>query len=208
MPPASFNPQAHRRTPVPPQFEQVARIERSDIRGGVGGGPGCRGGLSSGARFLATRCSSGLRSLAGQTVVILNRVPQEGAPVPDANAMNRCMYSVAFVGNHNPCWIDCLKALPIFCVRFSGTFPHRPPAIRGGRYLVNAGRQCSKQYADFGLSALISRIVCEGFELHREDSSSSITSRMLIFLRKSGPDASVRTSAPGMDIVNRFLRLA
>jgi hypothetical protein len=42
------------------------------------------------------------------------RMPQEGAPVPDANAMNRCMYSVALVGTHNPCWIDCLKALSIF----------------------------------------------------------------------------------------------
>src|ERR1700687_1121388 len=39
---------------------------------------------------------------------------QEGAPVSDANAMNRCMYSVALVGDHNPCWIDCFKALPIF----------------------------------------------------------------------------------------------
>ena len=30
------------------------------------------------------------------------RMTQEGAPVPDANAMNRCMYSVALGGNHKP----------------------------------------------------------------------------------------------------------
>ena len=39
---------------------------------------------------------------------------QEGAPVPDANAMNRCMYSVAFAGDHDPSCIDCFKALPTF----------------------------------------------------------------------------------------------
>ena len=39
-------------------------------------------------------------------------VLQEGAPVSDANAMKRSMYSVAFLGHHNPCWMDCFKALP------------------------------------------------------------------------------------------------
>ena len=39
-------------------------------------------------------------------------VLQEGAPVSVANAMKRSMYSVASVGHHNPCWMDCFKALP------------------------------------------------------------------------------------------------
>ena len=77
-----------------------------------------------------------------------------------------------------------------------------------GRDLVNTARQCIETICGFGLSALISRIVCEGFELHPEDSSVFDYISHVNFLRESGPGASVRTSAPGLDIVYRFIRLA
>jgi hypothetical protein len=50
--------------------------------------------------------------------------------------------------------------------------------------------------------------VCEGFELHPEDSSVFAYISHVNFLRESGPGADVRTLAPGMDIVYRFIRLA
>src|SRR5260370_37149333 len=77
-----------------------------------------------------------------------------------------------------------------------------------GRDVVDTGRQRIETICGFGLSALMSRIVCEGFELHPEDSSVFGYISHVNFLRESGPDADVRTLAPGMDIVYRLSRLA
>ena len=56
-----------------------------------------------------------------------------------------------------------------------------------GRDVVDAGRKCIETICGFGLSALMSRKVCEGFELHPEDSSVFDYISHAIFLRERGP---------------------
>jgi hypothetical protein len=60
-----------------------------------------------------------------------------------------------------------------------------------GRDIVDTGRQCIETICGFGLSALMSRIVCEGLELHPEDSSVFDYISHANFLREGGSGASV-----------------
>src|SRR5260370_26814631 len=78
-----------------------------------------------------------------------------------------------------------------------------------GRDVVDTGRQRIETICGFGLSALMSRIVCEGFELHPEDSSVFDCISHVDFLRETGPGASIsyphtfRETGPGVEYRTR-----